>query len=246
MKGVGALAFITYKPNILFLDFINTLSTSYTIYLIIDDEKINWSNTLQSKYPNIIFVQILSKMCNNFGYKNLNFGGIQKHISGWDKAIFYFCKINKEVTSYDYIWFIEDDVFLYDSNTLLNIDKQYTGIDILLPNCVQEINYNEWLWPQISMEFEKPWYNSMCCVIRLTNKMLEAIKNYITNIKTMHFLEAFFPTIAQKYNLSIATPPELKTIVYRHNWEQKDINKMNLFHPIKNLYKQIEYRNNIK
>lgn len=240
-----ALAFITYKPKIQFLDFINILTNSYTIYLIIDDEKTNWSTVLKSKYPNIIFIQIISKECYKFGYKNLNFIGIKKIVSGWDKAIFYFCKINKEVNSYEFIWFIEDDVFLYDVNTLLNIDNKYSGIDLLSQKCEEAINYNDWLWRDIFMTFSKPWYNSMCCSIRVTNKMLQAIKDYVKNIRSMHFLEAFFPTIAVKYNLSIANPSEMETIIYRYEWQQEELNKTNLFHPIKDINKQIIYRNNI-
>ena len=53
---------------------------------------------------------------------------LKKIISGWDKALYYFGTKN----IFDYIWFIEDDVYFYNENTLQQLDNQYK--DDLLSN----------------------------------------------------------------------------------------------------------------
>ena len=53
---------------------------------------------------------------------------IKKDITAWEKALYYFCKIEVE---HEYVWFIEDDVFFYNEDTLFNIDYKYSNSDLL-------------------------------------------------------------------------------------------------------------------
>ncbi len=61
--------------------------------------------------------------------------------------------------------------------------------------------------------------------------------------KTLLFLEALFPTVAIKNKLKYANPNEFNNIIYRYNYNKKDININNLYHPVKDLNNHIIFRN---
>ena len=42
---------------------------------------------------------------------------LNKIVSGWDKAICFFSVYEK---NYDYVWYIEDDIFFYSEQILLH------------------------------------------------------------------------------------------------------------------------------
>jgi hypothetical protein len=226
----NAIALISYKPTSIYLDFLNNFK-NYDIYIIIDDNSINYS-FLSLKYTNINFVQINYLLCNNAGYKNTNLIGIRKLISGWDKALYFFTYLN---TIYNNIWFVEDDVFFYDENTILNIDYKYNNYDILCNSKFTPEHYlNKWLWAHIKIQLPKPYFNGMMCACRMSQKMLECIKTYATTNKTLFFLEALFPTIAQKNNLLCHAPEELNTVTYKDVVEVNNFQLNNIYHPVKN------------
>lgn len=79
----------------------------------------------------------------NYGIKNLNTITLRKEVSGWDKALFFFIYINR---NYENIWFIEDDIFIYDENTLRNIDEKNPDADIICNSSFEEAKLDEWLW----------------------------------------------------------------------------------------------------
>ena len=54
--------------------------------------------------------------------------------------------------------------------------------------------------------------------------------------------EALFNTFVYHNNLHVVTPYELYGIVFKHNWELNKIKKDCLYHPIKNIDIQVEYR----
>jgi hypothetical protein len=64
--------------------------------------------------------------------------------------------------------------------------------------------------------------------------MLECIKTYATTNKTLFFLEALFPTIAQKNNLLCHAPEELNTVTYKDVVEVNNFQLNNIYHPVKN------------
>jgi len=68
--------------------------------MIVDNNDIKLDEFI-IKYKNINFIQIENNKCKLNGYINVNFT-LNKIISGWDKALYYFGIINN---NYDYIWF---------------------------------------------------------------------------------------------------------------------------------------------
>lgn len=235
---MNAICLITFQPKKIWCDFINQFHR-YKIFVIIDDNNFNCLG-FQNSYKNITFVQIDNKKCEACGYLDTNFT-LHKKISGWDKALYYF---GVENTNNNNIWFIEDDVYFYNEETMLNIDKQYVNSDLLSNNCGknEKGENKDWLWHRININFAPPYYCGMMCAVRFSKQMRTAINEYARIHKTLFFLEALFPTIAAKHNLRHDYPNELTDIHYRRKFQIENINRHKLYHPVKELDKHILFR----
>lgn len=226
----NAICVIFHKPKLYYFDILNNVK-NYDIYVIIDDNSIDYS-IYKKRFENINIIQMLNIFCKNNGYINSNQIGVKKIISGWDKALCYFALINKK---YDYVWFMEDDVFFYDESTIMNIDNKYPSFD-MLSNCdFKTGDYNEWLWRFIKINLPKPHYSGMVCATRLSKNVLSGIGNYVEKNQCLFFIEALFPTIVSHNRLTYFQPDELKTIIYKFNWKDDNINKTNMYHPLKDV-----------
>ena len=140
--------------------------------------------------------------------------------------------------------FFEDDVFFYNEQTLLNIDIHYPNCDLLSNTYTENIlgNKNTWHWSKITIQFPPPYYSAMVCSVRMSKLLLSKIKEYALKYKTLFFLEALFPTICMKYKLTHCSPIEFSNIVYRYNYTIHDINKLYLYHPLKNIKSHLLFR----
>lgn len=230
----NCICLICKFPDDIWMEFLSSF-TEYDIFIIVDDN----IKQYESIYDNIKIIQISEEECKKNGFMDMNFC-IGKFISGWDKAIYYFSSLN---TSYDNIWFMEDDVFFMNENTLLNIDLKYNGD--LLSNTYGENktgHKNNWHWYRINISFPPPYYCAMVCSVRMSKKLLACIKNYADENKTLFFLEALFPSICFHNNLKYDVPDEMKEINYRKEFVKDDIDSINLFHPIKNFQHHLLFR----
>jgi hypothetical protein len=234
---MNAFCLITFRPHKIWCDFLN-LFTKYHIFIIVDDNTFDLYE-FKNKYKHIHFIQIDDEKCKLNGFVDTNFM-IKKLISGWDKALYYFANV---AYNFNFIWFIEDDVFFYNEDTIINIDRQYTDDDLLSNKYNENVTItNNWHWWRIKIEYPLPYYNGMMCAVRFSNKMLNCIKNYATKHNTLFFLEALFPTIAIKNNLKYNNPVEFINIHYRHHFQKENINKKYLYHPLKDLNNHILFR----
>lgn len=239
--NTNAICLITLRPSEMYLNFLNTF-LNYDIYIIIDDNENNFTQ-FKKKYTKINFVQLNKNVCIKAGYKNTNFIGVKKLVSGWDKALYFFSYIQ---TKYNFIWFMEDDVYFYNENTLLNIDKKYEDHDILCNCSFEQGKLNEWLWNMIKIELQPPYFCGMMCIVRFSKNMIEPIKDYAKKYDTLFFLEALFSTLAVKYNLKyIPNPSEFNTVTHRNIFDIYSLNNTNLYHPIKDITNHIIIRNKI-
>jgi hypothetical protein len=236
-----AVALIVKEPNEIYLDFLQDF-LQYDIYIIVDSDKELTSVELD-KYKAVNFIQLSDQHCTNHGFKNVNFIGIKKMVSGWDKALLFFSTIVP--SKYTHVWFVEDDVFFLNEQVLINLDSQYPSQD-LIANCdfdKNNVNTNNtnnttnigWLWPLINIQIQKPW-----------NALLQAIRWYASKYNTLFFLEALFPTITSHFKLSYVNPIELTTVTYRDVFFEKEEDQKRLethiFHPMKDLNKHLELR----
>jgi hypothetical protein len=244
-----AIALIVKEPDEIYLDFLLTFF-SYDIYIIIDSDKDLTSLAKAEKYKQLNFIQLKDEHCKDKGFQNVNYIGVKKLISGWDKALLFFSVIIP--LKYDHVWFIEDDVFFLKEQVLIDLDLLEPSAD-LIANCdfdKNNVNTNkstnkEWLWSIIDIQISKPWFAGMMCVARLSNTLLQCIRWYAATYKTLFFLEALFPTITSHFSLSYAQPTELETITYRDVFLEEDLARLttHLFHPMKDLNMHLELRN---
>ena len=87
-----------------------------------------------------------------------------------------------------------------------------------------------------------PYANSMISAIRCSKTIINCIKTYVKEHNNLFLDEALFNTLALHNNLTITCCPELSSIEYRKDWEISDILSTNLYHPIKSINTQYNYR----
>jgi len=238
------ICLITVIPKEIWCEFLNQFK-NYNIFIIVDDNNFNLSNFINN-YKNITFIQIEDSKCKLNGFIDTCFT-LHKLITGWEKALYYFA-VEYQYNNHKFIWFIEDDVFFYNENTIIQIDEQYINDDLLSNDyrINSDGNKNIWLWNRINIQYSPPWYEGLMCVARFSNNMLKCILEYAKKYKTLFFLEALFPTTAIKNNLKYSTPIEFTHIypgpIYGPGFKEKDINKTNLYHPVKDLNQHINFR----
>ena len=235
----NCVCLICHKPNDIWFEFLSTF-TKYDVYIVIDDNAKDYKKHYE-KYININIIQVQNEECIKTGFMNTCYITIRKNVTGWSKALYYFSEIN---TEYDQVWFFEDDVFFYNEVSLTNIDSKYMKSDLLSScygeNATGDKSYGH--WKKIDINFSPPYYGAMICSVRTSKDLLSKIKDYANKHKTLFFSEALFPTICKHYNLQYDTPNELINIVYRRDYKDRDINKFNLYHPVKNMPTQKRYR----
>ena len=240
-----AIALIVKEPTEIYLDFLATF-VSYDVYIIIDSDKSMLH--YQKKYKMLNIIQFDKKLCVKYGFKNVNYIGIRKPVSGWDKALLFFSIIIPNM--YKQMWFIEDDVFFLEEKVLTNLDEKYENQD-LLANCdfqkqtTNNIKEEPWVWSLIDIKIAKPHYCGMMCATRMSKPLLQGIRWYATKYKTLFFLEALLPTITKHFGLTHFRPEELTMVTYRQEFnEETDVSKLktSVFHPIKDINKHKELR----
>lgn len=256
----NVICFLTKKPNKLFYDFCEKLiSHDYDVYIFIDDNTYNlyyvYGNTINTETherminSKVKVIKIDNIICENQGFKS-TISWMNGRSSSRDKSLYYFCKINK--TIYENFWFLEEDVFIPSVDTIKNIDEKYKHLnsDLLSPS---NIIFNEnlkdlkgWHWDLVEKQIKytnPPFGISLSCAIRVSKKLLKCIDEYVDKYKNLFFCEVLFNTISLQNNLKVITPIELSTIVYGKIWKDKEeFDKNYLYHPIKNINEQYNFR----
>lgn len=253
-----AIVFLTVSPSPELIDFAIQLSLykpeykpeynlEYTVYIVLDDN--SWSiPSFLKKFPNIHFIKVSENDSSQQGFRG-SVLQLSNRASARDKALCYFCQScstldtsssNRGVEKkYSYYWFLEDDVFIPSLQTIFDMDEKYPETDLLCESFTiasEPHQLDDWHWRHVKERttLSLPWVSSMVCAVRLSQRMMEEVCNYVSTYNDLFLDEAFFPTLAFKAGCSILNPPELKTIAWRKEWKQSDIVPENLYHPIKN------------
>jgi hypothetical protein len=211
-------------------------NTDYEIVIVID----NNNYTIPNYDNEIKIIKYNNNICEEAGYKSVVLWK-QNEACSRDKALYYF---NKENIDYNLIWFIEEDVFIPDIYTIQNIDKKYPSGDLLSAHHTITNEYsNDWHWPIVreKNKLDLPYASSMICAIRVSNKLMKSIDNYATKYKTLFLDEVLFNTLALHDNLDIVPIKELQ-MHWRYDWKLDELNKEYLYHPIKSIEQQVEFR----
>lgn len=239
---MNILCIISKNPEKRWCVFLNAFK-KYKVYIIVDNNDYDLTE-YKSTYKNIVFLKIEDTKCKTNGYVNGEFSG-NKVINGWDKALYYFGVENK---NYDFLWLLEDDVFFHNEDTLFQIDNQYKTEDLLsnvyYPNSDKN-RVNPWKWDEVNIAYSEPYYSGSMYSVRASKKMITCINEYALKNKQIFYIEALFPTVAMKNSLKLVTPTELSNVEIVANYERKDVNKKNVYHPEKELSIHLYYRNHL-
>jgi hypothetical protein len=235
----SAIVLICHTPKEDQLDFFNNF-LNYKIYVIIDDNSKSYEYLTQ-KYKNIAFIQVENKICYETGFIHASLIGNNITCGfGWDKALFCLSTMEKE---FKYVWFLEDDVFFYDETTLQNLDTKYEKEDLLCNSSFEEGKLYEWNWRYININLNPPYYCGMICICRFTKKMLNSVKKYANDNKTLFFIEAMLPTLAKKNDLIVyKSPEEFSTVTYNTKWNISELTTNYLYHPMKDTSQYLQLR----
>jgi hypothetical protein len=242
LKGLKkrAICLLCASYNTKYLEYINkkyeNYINDYDIYVCID--KIETIKSDYKKYKNLNILFIDGKKSESQGFKGSVLYFLDRACSR-DKSLYYFCMINK---SYEYVWFIEDDVYFKDSNNIKRLDDKYSeNIDFLVRE--HKIKYSkeplDWHWPHIVGKIELPWASSMICIVRLSKKMLDCIREYALKNRQLFLDEALFNTIAEHNKLNIETPPEFEFVTYIKDYVPKIKRDDYFYHPMKEFWKDL-------
>jgi hypothetical protein len=162
-----------------------------------------------------------------------------------DKFLYSFCE---KFTEYEFLWVLEHDVLVPSVKTIKNLTEEYSGYDLVTQdNKLKEDNLMDWHWRSVVDKIGPPYYNSMICAMGISRKLLNCIKKYVEEKKTLFYSEVMFNTIAMQNNLKVIAPFELKSIVWMGEWHPDVIQQLpnNLFHPMKELDKYSEIRKDL-
>lgn len=182
--------------------------------------------------------------CEALGYKNcvLNF---RNKACSRDKALYYFIHNSIE---YDNIWFIEEDVFIPTIKLLERIDLRHQDDDLLVKHFpIYHEKKTNWLWEVVyhDTNIQPPFSSSMVCAIRCSKKMLSTIEEYVLKYNSLFLDEAMFTTLAAHSKLKVSCPNELKNITFNEKWTLNNVEEGYLYHPVKDMKKQQEFRNKL-
>lgn len=235
----SAICFLSRSPNTYLIDFVEELKKDNfaDIYIMCDDNN--------KKITQDYIIQIEDKISFKRGFYNTTWFG---RPCSWDKSLYYFCIEKKD---YDFVWFIEDDVFIPSVEAIKNFHEKYINSDLVCQSngCNATGDISEWHWRKAVSYFRSlPWYCSMTCMIGVSRKLLNIIRKYVYYRKRLAFQEIMFNTLAMRAKLIVSTPPELSTIAYRHQWSFDDVERRpnNFFHPVKHFSDHELFRNKLK
>jgi hypothetical protein len=216
------------------LAFAKRYTETHPVYVVCDDPM-----CAVPDIPGIVFVKLTDEVCKSSGYNNSN-PAITKRPAAWDKALYYFCVQNNTP---DYVWFVEEDVFVPRETIFQDLDMRYPSTDYIMKQHVKDTDDPAFhFWYEGDGKMNRPFYRSLVCATRISRRLLNLVKKLHDEKGTLVFIEIMFNTLAVQNGMTMEMPQELQTIIFRHNWDENSVNKDQLFHPVKDTKLHDTYR----
>jgi len=253
----SAVVVLAIRPGPKFLSFVADLATIHArVYVCVDAPPIDAHSSGNSTsasltmglittgsmpyraptIPNVTFIQYPKGEAERAGY--LGSVSFIPGASSRCKALYYFCSRCDDpsfVSEFDHLWMIEEDVFVPKTDTMHQMDHQFPAAGMLSPtHQMYRGQGNEWHWPKVrSSGLAQPWFSSMICAIRISWPVLRAIRDFVASHRRLAFCEVIFNTLAHHAHASVITPPQLRHIVWRNDWDHTNVTEtFSLYHPI--------------
>jgi hypothetical protein len=231
-----AVAFLTVNPQENTIKFAQQVGyrLGYDVFIVVDD------NTCALDVEDLHIIQINDNSTKQYINSNINSDSthIKKNPIAMDKFLFAFCENYLE---YDFVWVFEDDVFIQSIDSIKHLHDNYGHFDLVVPNhFIKKDKIPDWHWRSIFSLFpnrEEPFYYSMVCAMGVSRNMLNAIKDYAYKNESLFYIEVMFNTLAEDNNLKVVDAFELKSIVWKGNWDVDEFLLLpnNVFHPRKDI-----------
>jgi hypothetical protein len=220
-------------PNDTVIKFAQKIAKEYEVFIIADDINCHVPES------NITILKISDGESSSAGFTKSSIT-LSKVTSAWDKALYYFCVRD---TSPEHVWFIEEDVMIPRVSLLKELDTKYPDTDLVAKQHVSQDEDPEFSWWfDADGMMEKPLYRTLVCASRLSRALLNKIKAFVDKYKRLVFVEIMFSTIVHHDRMKLDMPPELSTIIWRYDWTKDTVDENHLFHPIKKVEQQQEFR----
>jgi len=233
-----AICVLSRYYNQTWMNFLKTFK-QYDLYMVIDDNMIIYDDVID----NINIIQIPDNICLRSNYYKSSCWSNLKDIVAWDRALFYFNRVN---TTYEHVWFMEDDVFIMSENTLCSVDEKHPNSDLLSAfheiNETGDVNQGWNHWVNVIHRIGTPWAHSLISCARLSNRLLKRIDEYVGDRHLM-FIEALFNTLALHNGYVVDNPDEIKdTITYDTQWNRDELDTTKIYHPFKKMEDHVYIR----
>ena len=256
-----ALALLTLRPDDRQVDFYRGLEADgYDLFVFVDDPG------FQPVRDDVRYVLIDDGECANAGFYDFCPMFLKpSRVCTWDKAVYFFARLNP--VRYEHVWLIEDDVFVPTLGAISALDRKYPGADIVSADTTLNTTGNPqgWFWWKFvpAELLPAPWLMSMVCAVRLKPTVFAllaglvgrwksvygvpdggplVLKDGLPDWKPLLFIEYVFHTLALHAGLSVVVAEELAGIHYRREWTLEEMAADCLYHPVKELDLQVEYR----
>jgi len=232
-----AIVFLTVNPQLELIRFAEKLNQGYDVYITVDNNEYEIP-----EHQGVTFLKYKEGVAEHYGYKGCVLW-VPDRASSRCKSLYHFGNVDK---SYDYVWMIEEDVFIPSKKTISHLDNLYPDGDLLctdhIINSTGELKSWPW-WEKIKDKTPLPWAKSMISSIRVSRALLNEIDTHANQSKSLLFDETLFNTIAMHAQLKITTPPELNNIVYWHRqWDVNEFKPFHMYHPMKQWKDHHEYK----
>ncbi len=234
-----AIALLTVKPDREQVDFYQGFGNlGYDVFTIVDRK--GFIGNSYGSSP----VRVDEKDCLKFGFKHLNpeiTFLVGRPCTAWEKALFFFAHVKVDN---EYVWFLEDDVFVPSHRTVSSLDAKYDH-DVVSTKVYFDSHYADpwhW-WASVPRDrLAPPWGHGMVCAVRLSRAMLQAIFEFVfanrdfepsVSPRSCFFIEYLFHSLAAQKGFRVAEAPELDGIQWRHDWHANEMRDGVLYHPVK-------------
>ena len=220
----------------------------YEVVFVVDDDTYVEPTTNLKGYVTVVRINALE--CALAGYKGTHLWLGPERASSRDKALYYFTQVRPLSGDDQYVWFLEEDVFVPTVDTIWQIDKQDGAtataakgtVDLLVSEHTivtsESVTAGLWHWPHVLATIKNkiglPLAKGMICAIRCSPALLKEVASYAALNKSLFLDEALFNTLALQAGLRVQVCEALRhTIKWCYNWTVASMDTEHLYHPVK-------------
>jgi hypothetical protein len=217
------------------------------VVFIVDKESNGYLST-----KDLVVFQVEDANCIASGYQNCMITNekintvLQRNPCAYDKFLYYYNIVSPKTK---FVFMFEDDCFIPSLEVITNLISKYSSYDLVVPNNrLKSDTVLDWHWESVFKKVGAPRYYSMVGAMGISRKLFNVIASQVKDKGTLFFTEVMFNTLAMQNKLKVIDVFELKSIVWMGAWGLDEFLLLpnNVFHPMKELDKFEEYREDIK